>query len=98
MEEERNFDDRLGIDNKKFETYFKVNKVRISNRITFPWNDDQLELRIDKPKKDLNISNLNFNFEFTYENIDSFIGKLDKVDKVYMKFKEILRKLNVEMK
>ncbi len=98
LEEERNFDDRLGIDNKKFETYFKVNKVRISNRITFPWNDDQLELRIDKPKKDLNISNLNFNFEFTYENIDSFIGKLDKVDKVYMKFKEILRKLNVEMK
>ena len=98
LEEERNFDDRLGIDNKKFETYFKVNKVRISNRITFPWNDDQLELRIDKPKKDLNISNLNFNFEFTYENIDSFIGKLDKVDKVYMKFKEILLKLNVEMK
>jgi len=98
LEEERNFDDRLGIDNKKFETYFKVNKVRISNRITFPWNDDQLELRIDKPKKDLNISNLNFNFEFTYENIDSFIGKLDKVDRVYMKFKEILRKLNVEMK
>ncbi|MBW1614417.1 MAG: hypothetical protein JRJ57_10705 [Deltaproteobacteria bacterium] len=98
LEEERNFDDRLGIDNKKFETYFKVNKIRISNRITFPWNDDQLELRIDKPKKDLNISNLNFNFEFTYENIDSFIGKLGKVDKVYMKFKEILRKLNVEMK
>lgn len=98
LEEERDFDGRLGIDNKKFENYFKINKVQYSTKINFPWNDNQLELRIDKPKKDLNISNLNFNFEFTYENIDSFIGKLDEVDKVYMKFKEILRKLNVEMK
>ncbi len=98
LEDERSFDDRLGIDKKKFETHFKVNNARYSNRITFPWNDDQLELRIEKPKKELNISSVTFNFEFIYENIDNFIGKLDGVDKVYKKFKEVLRKLNVEIK
>jgi hypothetical protein len=98
MEDERIFDDRLGIDNKKFETSLRVNKVRYSNRITFPWNNDQLELRINKPKKDLNTSDMNFNLEFDYEDIDSFISKLDQADKIYKRFKEILNKLKVEIR
>ena len=82
----------------KFENYFKISKVQYSTKINFPWNEDKVELRIDKPKSIQGTGGLNFNFEFIYENIDSFIGKLDEADRVYQKFNEILKKLNVGKK
>jgi len=60
-------------------------------------NEDQIELRVDKSKKHQEKAMLNFNFEFTYDDIDSFIGKLDEVDGVYKIFKEILKKLKTEI-
>ena len=97
-DDEKDFDKRLGIERTKFENYFKISKVQYSTKINFPWNEDKVELRIDKPKSIQGTGGLNFNFEFIYENIDSFIGKLDEADRVYQKFNEILKKLNVGKK
>jgi len=97
-DDERDFDKRLGIDIKKFETYFKTKRGRYSPKINFFWNKDQIEFRVDKPKEGLMGGDINFNFEFKYENINSFISKLDDTDKVYKRFKEILKNLKVETK
>jgi len=95
-QDEGNFDDRLGINIKKFESNFKAIKIRYSSRINFPWNGGQIELRVDKPKEGLKDGNINLNFEYVYEDIDKFIGKLDKVDNIYKKFSEILKNLTLE--
>lgn len=96
--DEKDFDDRLGIDREKFGTCLKTEKARFSTRINSPWNDGQIEIQINKPKKGLKDGEINFNFEFFYENIDSFIGKLDEADKAYKLFNDILKKLKVGRK
>ena len=53
-------------------------------------------MRVDKPKEGLKDGNINLNFEYVYEDIDKFIGKLDKVDNIYKKFSEILKNLKLE--
>lgn len=97
-DDERDFDDRLGIDSKKFETNFKTKEVRYSSRISLPWSGGQIELRVEKPKEGLKDGNMNFNFEYIYEDIDKFIGKLDGAEKVYRKFNEILKNLKLKRK
>jgi hypothetical protein len=100
-DDERDFDERLGIDSQKFETYLNIVGARFSTRIKFPCDrnqEDEIELRVDKPEKSSAIGILNFNCEFLYEDIDSFVKKLDEVNRVYKKFKQILKKLGVETK
>jgi len=96
--DEKDFDDRLGIDREKFGTCLKTEKARFSATINSPWNDGQIEIQINKPKEGLKDGEINFNFEFFYEDIDSFIGKLDEADKAYKLFNDILKKLKVGRK
>ncbi len=96
--DERDFDNSLGIDAKRFRSYIDTSAVRYSSKINFLWDGDQIEFRVNKPKEGQKNSNLNFNFEFAYRDIDSFIGKLDETDRVYKKFNRILKQLNVEEK
>jgi len=92
------FDKKLGIDCKTFANYLKIEeKDQYSTKLNYPLKEDQIELRVDKSKKHQEKAMLNFNFEFTYDDIDSFIGKLDEVDGVYKIFKEILKKLKTEI-
>lgn len=97
-DDEKNFDTKLGIDTEKFKSLIKTNTVQYSTKVNFPWNNDQIELKVDKPKMMPQIANINFNFEFVYEEVDGFISKLNKTDIVYNKFLEILSKFNVEKK
>lgn len=93
------FDKKLGIDCKTFANYFKIEeKVQYSTKLNYPLNEDQIELRVDKSKKHQEKAMLNFNFEFIYDDIDSFLSRLDKVDGIYKIFKEILKKLKTEIK
>ncbi len=92
------FDKKLGIDCKTFAKYFKIEKkVQYSTKLNYPLNEDRIELLVDKSKKHQEKAMLNFNFEFTYHDIDSFISKLDKADGVYKIFKEMLKKLKTEI-
>jgi hypothetical protein len=96
--DEITFDKKFGIDCKTFAKYFKIEKkVQYSTKLNYPLNEDRIELRVDKSKKHQEKAMLSFNFEFTYDNIDSFISKLDEVDGVYKVFKEMLKKLKTEI-
>lgn len=100
-EDEKAFDEKLGINCKKFEDYFKIDKAQYSTKISFPLEGDQenqIELRVDKPKRFSGTSSISFNFEFIYKKIDSFIDKLEGADKAYKIFQEILKKMEVETK
>jgi len=97
-DDEKNFDRKLGTDSEKFKSLIETDTVQYSTKINFPWNNDQIELKVDKHRMTPQIADINFNFEFIYEDIDGFISKLDKADIIYNRFMETLMKLKVEKK
>ncbi len=95
--DEAYFDEGLGINTDNFKKLTDIQSdVKYSSRFDFPLGDDKIEIRIDKPKENIPISSINFNREFKYKDIDSFIGSFDKSDESYDFFIKILQKLKVE--
>ncbi len=96
--DESDFDHVLGVDSHKSQLFLKTAKARYSTKIDSSWNGDKIEIRINKPKEGLEKGEINFNYEYNYEDIDSFINKLYKTNNVYKKFNEILKLLKVKKK
>lgn len=92
------FDKKLGIDSNVFANIIKIKgEIQYSTKINYPLNEDRLELRVDKSKKHQERAELNFNCEFSYDNIDSFISKLDEADRIYEIFQKMLKNLETEI-
>ncbi len=99
--DEVGFDESLGIDRQKFQSHLGLVKTQYSPKINLVWDDgqeDQFELSLKKPKNFSGACAVNFNFEFIYKDMNSFVKKIDEAGKVHERFYTILRKLNVEIK
>ncbi len=95
-EDERNFDENIGLEASKAAECLSVEKVHMGITIRYPLFDAFSELQVNKPKNDVLTATMNHNFEF--KNMDEFISRLDQVKDVYEQFLGILRKLNLETK
>lgn len=94
-EDQISFDSKMGIDSSRLaishESY-----PEFDIRIKLPWNDGKIEIRKSKDPIDKLKGAFNFNYEFKYEDIDSFMNKLDDVSVAYKKCADILESLGVE--
>lgn len=73
-----------------------INNFEISLQVDCPFNQNKIELSFSKVAGNDLIKALNFNYEFRYKDIDSFLGNLDEVPILLEKFKSILSKLNIQ--
>ncbi len=95
---ENNFDTILGLNGEKFKSNFNIkDQIQFESKISFPLDIGKGQINVSNPKNMKNIKNLNFNFEFSYDGIDSFMMKLDEADRFFDFFKEMLVKLKVKI-
>lgn len=95
VEDEQVFDERLGIVKEKLFDLAGTSDTRASIAFTFPWSGGMVEVRIRKPKERTQPGEINFNYEFKYEGMDSFLKNLDDTGQVYKKFNDLLVSLGV---
>jgi hypothetical protein len=96
--DENIFETMLGLNSEKFKRSFNIkDQIQFESKIGFPLDNGQGQINVSNPKKKQNIKNVNFNFEFNYEDIDSFIMKLDEADRFFDIFIEMLVKLKVKI-
>jgi len=64
--------------------------------VTFPWQKGVFELRLSMPKdRALYKASVNFNYEFPFDSMDSFLAQLDLAPVLADKSREILSSLDV---
>ncbi len=96
--DENNFDKMLGIDSEKFKSNFGIkNTIQFESKINFPLDNGQGQLNVSKPKKVKDTGIANFNFEFGYEDIDSFMTRLDEAERFFEFYEDMLVKLKVKV-
>lgn len=96
--DENSFDRRLGLNSDTFRTNLNIKgQIQFDSKIKFPMNNGKGQIDVAKHPKDQKKGAITFNFEFIYEDIDSFMMRLDEADKYFDIFKEMLVKLKVEI-
>ena len=63
---------------------------------SFPWNKGMVDVHLFRPKDRSQPGTISFNYEFNYQDIDSFLKNLDDSDQVYKKFIDLLQSLGVK--
>jgi hypothetical protein len=97
--DENSFDRRLGLNGDTFRTNLNIKgQIQFDSKIRFPLNNGKGQVDVAKHPKEQKKGVITFNFEFIYEDINSFMMKLDEADNFYDFFKEMLVKLRVEIK
>jgi hypothetical protein len=71
--------------------------VRVGAKLSFPWNKGMVEASVIKPPDPKEPASINFNYEFRYANIDSFLCNLDEFPSVYERFTHLLADLGVKV-
>ena len=94
--DEHGFNERLGLDAGKMAAALKSTDVRVGLVVSFPWHNGVVEVQMPKPKDRAAPGLVNFNYEFGYTDIDSFLSNLDDAELVYGRFREFLDSLAVE--
>ena len=98
-EDEEVFDKQFGLYHKNLlEIFGDGEDIRLGLTLSFPWNKGILEVNLPKNKDCSEPGAINFNYEFKYENMDSFIKNLDDLEIIYDKFNNILDKLSIGRK
>lgn len=94
--DERQFDERLGIDYGKIEGLTQSPAPRAHIFARWPYEDGNLLLQLNK-QKDINSGcSLQLNFEFEYiESMDAFLERFDVIKKCHDEFARILSALGI---
>jgi len=95
-DDEKAFDEILGFDRARLCQIAGTTDVRTGVFFSYPWNNGIVEAQLPKPKDRSKLGTINFNYEFKYQDIDSFLANLDDFGKVYASFKSFLKSLGVE--
>lgn len=95
--DEERFDEGCGLSGEQVRAITDADDIRAGVTYSFPWKEGMVEIQIAKPKNRAQPGNLNFNYEFEYKNIDSFVGSLDEIERVYEKFEKIVSGLGLEV-
>lgn len=88
-------ENKLIIDKKKICESLGLKGFESSFKLEYPCENGRAMLSIQNVRINKMIKNVNFNYEFNYKDIDSFLKNLDLVSLLYGKFKSILKKIGV---
>jgi len=94
--DEQKFDESLGIKRDPLCTYAGTKDIRLGMAFTFQWLEGLVDVQIPKSRGSSNSCTINFNYEFKDDNLESFLGNLNKVELINDKLKELLQSLNVK--
>lgn len=95
-DEKIEFEDRFIADRNSTYKELGINNFEISLQMACPFNQNKIEISIAKVMANDLVKIFNFNYEFRYKDIDSFLGTLDEVPILFDKFKTILSKLKIQ--
>jgi hypothetical protein len=95
MPDERALDESLGIRASRLSELVGRDDFRAGLSVSCQWHGGTIEIQMPKPKDRLQPAAVNFNYEFGYTDIDSFLSCLDDVSMVYDRFCEFLGDLKV---
>jgi len=93
--EEETFDKQLGIEREKVINIFGFDDIRIGFSFSYPFNEGIVEVNLPKIKDRSKPGAINFNYEFKYKDIESFLGNLDDLPLIYEKFNILINLLNI---
>jgi hypothetical protein len=96
-EEERQFDTRAGLSPETLGRIAGSEETRAGLTVMFPWHKGVVEVQLPKAKNRPGLGGVNFNYEFKYSDIDSFLANLSDAGMVYDRFCELLGALGVEI-
>lgn len=95
--EEHSFDERLGIGRNKLSTFTGTSEIKYGMTFSYPYSNGFIEVQLPKPKlPDMRQCGINFNYEFKYADMDSFVSNLDNIPSLYEKFNDLLRFLGAK--
>lgn len=95
-EDERKLDEHFGVNRTRVKDIAGSDDVHTSLALRSPWHKGTMEVRLTKPAAWDNTAEFNFNYEFAYADIDSFLRNLDDAGMIYRRFMELLRQVGVE--
>lgn len=90
VDDEQVFDKSFGISRDNLSKIIGSGNFRTGISFNFAWENGFIEVSVSKPKKPLQQGILNYNYEFDFKNIDSFLGNLGNFEKFYTKFNSFL--------
>jgi hypothetical protein len=93
--DERTLDEKIGITFGTLESITEAADIQIGITFFFPWHKGIIEVRLPRTKDSSQPRKINFNYEFMYQDIDSFLKNLDDIDQVYKKFIDLLQRLEI---
>lgn len=91
-----NFENKFISDRNGIYKELGISNFEISLQVDCPFNQNKMGISISKIIGNDLAKVLNFNYEFRYKDIDSFLGSLDEVSILFEKLKSILSKLNIQ--
>ena len=95
IQDEQPFYDRLGLRSERLAEITGATEMQIGVVLSYSWAGGMIEVALRRDKAYSPKGQLNFNYEFEYKDIDSFLGNLDDFEKVYQKFSKLLQSLGV---
>jgi hypothetical protein len=95
IEDEKTFDANLGFTRTTLCKISDASEIRAGVVFNFAWYNGIVEVQILKPKSRQESAKLNFNYEFEFKDIDSFLRNLDDYDKVYARFDDLVDLLSI---
>lgn len=98
IDDEHQFDDILGLRRKDILTKLQMKDARFGMVANFQWEKGTVEIQIVKPRQSSVPATINFNYEFVFDILDSFLERLDDFDKMYLYFCNFLKSLEVVIK
>lgn len=73
-----------------------ISDFEASLKILFPFNQNKIELTVSRLRANELAKLVNFNYEFAFKDINSFLSNLDEAGVLFDKFNAILTKLGVK--
>lgn len=95
-DEKIEFEDKFISDRNGMYKELGINNFEIGLQVSCPFNQNKIELSVSKILGNDLTKMLNFNYEFRYKDMDSFLGYLDEIPILFEKFKSILSKLKIQ--
>lgn len=95
-EDEKAFDAKTGLDRAAGAALLGASDVKGSITLTALGDDATTEVRVSKPRDGASRAELNFNYEFRYTDIDSFLRRLDDTAPIYQRFCSLVSRLGME--